>query len=124
MSSHILTEVDRLASRVGIIHRGRVLEELGARELDRLRRRRLQVEVRDLERAERVLRAAAFDPVRARSRDREWLELSEERALDRPDEIATLLVRDGVPPVRLALEQEDIEEHFLRLTGSEGEARR
>jgi ABC-2 type transport system ATP-binding protein len=123
MSSHILTEVDRLASRIGIIHRGRVLEELDASELDRLRRRRLEIEARDLERAERVLRAAVFEPLRAGSREHPWLELSEQRALDRPDEIARLLVEGGVPPTRLAIEQEDIEEHFLRLTRSEAEAR-
>jgi len=30
MSSHILTEVDRLAMRIGIIHQGRLIEELGS----------------------------------------------------------------------------------------------
>ena len=30
MSSHILTEVDRLAGRIGIIHRGRLIEEFTA----------------------------------------------------------------------------------------------
>ena len=29
MSSHILSEVDRLATRIGIIHKGRLIEELG-----------------------------------------------------------------------------------------------
>jgi ABC-2 type transport system ATP-binding protein len=118
MSSHILTEVDRLATRVGIIHRGRMLEELTAAELDRLRRRRLEIAARDLEAARRVLRAAGLDPVQAGPRDAARLELSEDRALERPDEIARLLVEAGVPPLRLAIEQEDIEEHFLRLTGA------
>jgi ABC-2 type transport system ATP-binding protein len=124
MSSHILTEVDRLATRVGIIHRGRVLEELAAGELDRLRRRRLQIEVRDVERAESVLRAADFEPIQAGPQDRPCLELCEERALDRPDEIARLLVEGGTSPLRLGVEQEDIEEYFLRLTASEAEPRR
>jgi ABC-2 type transport system ATP-binding protein len=120
MSSHILTEVDRLATRVGIIHRGRMLEELTATELDRLRRRRLEIATRDLEAARRVLHGAGLDPVPAGERDAARLELSEERALEHPDEIARLLVEAGVPPLRLAIEQEDIEEHFLRLTGAEG----
>jgi ABC-2 type transport system ATP-binding protein len=121
MSSHILTEVDRLATRVGIIHRGRVLEELSAAELDRRRRRRLEIVARDLEAASRVLRAAGLDPAQAGERDSVRLELSEARALEHPDEIARLLVEAGVPPLRLAIEQEEIEEHFLRLTGSAGE---
>jgi ABC-2 type transport system ATP-binding protein len=121
MSSHILTEVDRLATRVGVIHRGRMLEELTAAELDRRRRRRLEVATRDLEAARRVLRAAGLDPVPAGEGDGARLVLSEDRALERPDEIARLLVEAGVPPLRLAVAQEEIEEHFLRLTGAAGE---
>jgi ABC-2 type transport system ATP-binding protein len=124
MSSHILTEVDRLATRVGIVHRGRMLEELTAAELDRLRRRRLEIAARDLERAGRALRAAGLDPGHAGRRDGARLELSEDWALEHPDEIARLLVEAGVPPLRLAIVQEDIEEHFLRLTGAAGEPAR
>ena len=37
MSSHILTEVDRLATRIGIIHKGHLLVELEAEKLEELR---------------------------------------------------------------------------------------
>ncbi len=124
MSSHILTEVHRLATRVGIIHRGRVLQELGAAELERLRRRRLRIEVRDVAQAERVLRADGFEPVRTGNPASPALELDQERVLDRPDEIARVLVEGGASPLRLGVEQEDIEEYFLRLTGAEGKPRR
>ena len=46
MSSHILTEVDRLASRIGIIHWGRLTEELDASRLDQLRGWKLVVRSR------------------------------------------------------------------------------
>ena len=39
MSSHILSEVARLATRIGILHHGRLLEELDAAALDRRRGR-------------------------------------------------------------------------------------
>ncbi len=122
MSSHILTEVDRLATRVGIIHRGRMLEELTAEELDRLRRRRLEIAARDLDGAIRILRTAGLDPVPVSQREGARLELSEGWALEHPDEIARLLVEGGVPPLRLAIEQEDIEKHFLRRVGAAGES--
>jgi ABC-2 type transport system ATP-binding protein len=41
MSSHILAEVSRLARRIGIIHEGRLLQELNIDELERNRMRRL-----------------------------------------------------------------------------------
>jgi hypothetical protein len=45
--------------------------------------------------------------------------VSDARAVEAPDEVAALLVRAGTPPVRLAVEHEDLEDHFLRLTREE-----
>ena len=113
MSSHILTEVDRLATRIGIIHRGRLLEELDAERLERLRSRRLVVQACDPIAAERVLAQAGYTVKEAGG----TLFLDEARAIDAPDVVATILVNAGTPPTRLAVEQEDLEDHFLRLTG-------
>ena len=38
--------------------------------------------------------------------------------IDRPDDIARILVNAGNPPIRLAVEQQNLEEHFLQLTNS------
>ena len=43
--------------------------------------------------------------------------LAEPRCVEAPDEVARVLVAAGTPPTRLAVEQEDLEEHFLRFTG-------
>jgi ABC-2 type transport system ATP-binding protein len=48
------------------------------------------------------------------------LALTEERAVCRPDDVARLLVAAGVPPTRLALDEDDLETHFLRLVGAAG----
>jgi ABC-2 type transport system ATP-binding protein len=119
MSSHILPEVDRLATRIGIVHHGKLVEELSADELERRRRRRIEVVTRDLDRAEGVLRQAGFEPLRPGGTGRPVIELVDERALNRPDDVAELLVRAGVPPLRLAMVQEDIEAHFLDLVGAD-----
>ncbi|MCJ7625649.1 MAG: ABC transporter ATP-binding protein [Anaerolineaceae bacterium] len=113
MSSHILTEVDRLATRIGIIHNGRLLEELNTKKLDELRSQRLEIKVRDLEAAQTVLAQAGF----AVKTGEDTLFLCEARAICAPDEVATILVNAGTPPIRLAVEQENLEEYFLRLTG-------
>jgi ABC-2 type transport system ATP-binding protein len=121
MSSHMLPEVERLADRIGIVHRGRLVEERSAAELEHWRRRRLEVTVGDVECAERALRAAGMEVVRGGNADRPTLGLHEKRPLEHPEEIATLLVRAGAPPKSLVIVQEDIEEHFLRLTGESAE---
>ena len=117
MSSHILAEVERLATRVGIVHRGRLIEELDADALDLHRDQRLEVGARHLDVAERELRAAGFAPRRRNARGSGTvLELREPRALDAPEDIATLLVRVGALPTRLAVTRETLEDHFIRVT--------
>jgi ABC-2 type transport system ATP-binding protein len=115
MSSHILAEVDRLATRIGIIHRGRLIEELDRPELERRRARRLAVDARDRVTARTALEAAGY-AVTVVSEDGSFA-LCEPRALEAPDEVVRVLVAAGAPPIRLAVEQEDLERHFLRLTG-------
>jgi ABC-2 type transport system ATP-binding protein len=115
MSSHILTEVDRLATRIGIIHRGRLIEELDAHQLEALRARRLVVRTRDLPAGQRALEAAGYDVMAADGQ----LQLGEARAIDAPDTVASALVAAGMPPTHLAIEQENLEDHFLRLTGGD-----
>jgi ABC-2 type transport system ATP-binding protein len=118
MSSHILGEVDRLATRIGIVHAGRLIEELDSEALEAHRDRRLEVRARDLAAAELALRAAGLSPILQVSDGRAaWLELRETTALDCPDDIARLLVAAGMPPTHLALARESLEEHFIRLTG-------
>ena len=115
MSSHILTEVDRLATRIGIIHQGRLIEELDADSMEDLRAQRLLVQTRDLSAAQAALTTVGYCVEKERAS--ETLVLKDARAIDAPEEVATLLVGAGVPPTRLGVEQENLEEHFLRLTG-------
>jgi ABC-2 type transport system ATP-binding protein len=115
MSSHILTEVDRLATRIGIIHQGRLIEELEAEKLEELRARRLEIKARNLEAAHSALTQAGFAVKAGDS----TLFLNEARAIEAPEEVATLLVNAGTPPTRLAVEQENLEDYFLRLTGEQ-----
>ena len=115
MSSHILTEVDLLATRIGIIHKGRLIEELDAKKLEDTRSLRLAVRARNLEAAQTALTQAGY-AVEVRAGEG-TIFLSEARAIDAPDEVAAVLVNAGTPPTRLAVEQEDLEDHFLRLTG-------
>jgi ABC-2 type transport system ATP-binding protein len=111
MSSHILTEVNLLADRIGVIHKGRLIKELDARQLEEIRARQLVICARDLNKAREALAGfelAALDDGRIGVKDI--------RAIEAPDRIATLLVNAGAAPTHLVVEQENLEEYFLRLT--------
>ena len=55
LSSHLLGEVARIATRFGVIHQGRLLVELSAAEMERQRARWLVVDARDRDGARSVL---------------------------------------------------------------------
>jgi ABC-2 type transport system ATP-binding protein len=113
MSSHILTEVDRLATRIGIIHKGKLIEELDANKLEGLRARKLVVTARDLEGAKQAILQAGYP--RTKIMDHSIM-IDESKAVEAPDVIARIMVNAGTPPTHLAVEQENLEEYFLRLT--------
>ena len=117
LSSHILGEVARLAHRIGIIHEGRLIQEMDVAELERNRRRRLLLRTRDMQAGQEVLRSASYTATGAGDGQ---LEVQDADALQNPDDIATLLVNAGHPPLHLSVEQEDLEHYFLRLVGSTG----
>jgi ABC-2 type transport system ATP-binding protein len=113
MSSHILTEVERLATRIGIIHQGRLIEELDKDKLERLRVKRLEVKARNLRTAQSCLQSAGYQPRMHNG----TIIINNEYAIENPDHIAAILVNAGAPPIRLTVEQQDLEEYFLQLTG-------
>ncbi len=117
LSSHILGEVSRLAKRIGILHKGRLLQELDVDELERNRRRRLLVCARDGPAARAVLLGAGFS---AEMTADGHIEVKDAAAIERPEDIATRLVNAGHPPTMLNVEQEDLEHYFLRLVGMDG----
>jgi hypothetical protein len=77
---------------------------------------RLEVQAREPQKALNALVASGL----AATAIDGGLFLTEPRVFEAFDEIAAFLVRVGTPLTRLAVEQENLEEYFLRLTeGSE-----
>jgi ABC-2 type transport system ATP-binding protein len=114
LASHILAEVARLAGRIGIIHHGHLLQELDIAELERNRERRLVLRARDLAAVQRAL-VAAGQP--AELLPDGSLELKNPAAIERPDDVNRLLVEAGFPPTQVLVEEEELEQYFLRLVG-------
>ncbi|HEX9901616.1 MAG TPA: ABC transporter ATP-binding protein [Acidobacteriota bacterium] len=116
LSSHILPEVAHLADRIGIIHAGRLVEELGPDSLRAQTRARLEINVSNADRAVALL-AEHLGIIQVEHTAEGGLHIFD--GLDRAAAIARVLVRDGLDLTRLCLVEEDLEAHFLQRTGGE-----
>jgi len=111
ISSHILGEISRIADRIGIIHKGRLLQESETSDLERSLLRRLVVRTRDNEEAAGTLRGAGLDP----QKEEDAIILTDQKSLEAPERVSSLLAAASVPPFSLVLEEEDLEQYFLRM---------
>jgi ABC-2 type transport system ATP-binding protein len=111
ISSHILGEISRFATRIGIIHEGRLLQESDSEQLNRFRKRRLQVNTHNNSIAGSKIAERGFAVTISEGG---FLEITTDEAITNPDIIATLLVQAGYPPTMLKVEEEDLESYFLR----------
>lgn len=125
LSSHLLGEVARIATRFGVMHQGRLLEELSAAEMERQRVRWLRVDARDRAGARAMLRSAglvvegcARNDGNESSEIADALCLSDPHTIAHPEEVARRLVEQGIALTRLSVEEEDLESQFLRLVGA------
>ena len=115
ISSHILSEVARLATRIGVIHEGQLVKELDAKELAKEEEQRLVVDVRDIGMGLAALEKAGIS---ARLNGKNSLVIIDKSSIQNPEKIATVLVEAGCPPSRLVIEQGDLESYFLELVGT------
>jgi ABC-2 type transport system ATP-binding protein len=117
ISSHILSEISRFATRIGIIHEGKLIEELDSVQLEALSRKRLVINANDIDMAQAIISGTGYSVERNRDG---ILEIKDEEAISNPGAIATLLVNAGCPPTLLKVDEEDLETYFLRTIGSKG----
>jgi ABC-2 type transport system ATP-binding protein len=118
VSSHILSEVARLATRIGIIHEGKLVKEINTRELSEQEDQRLVIDVHDIGAA---LSALSKANITARLKGRNTLIITGNETLKHPEEVATILVQAGSPPSKLTIEHGDLESYFLKLVGMKEE---
>ena len=111
LSSHLLTEIEQLCNRVGIIHEGQLLYEGGPEAL--LRPTSLyKVRVNDLSRAFELL---TREPGVTVSRNGDSF-LHVDADAEAISAVNALLVGNGIRVYELSPAQESLEEAFLRLT--------
>lgn len=111
ISSHLLAEVDQVATKVGVLDKGKLLFQGPIGRMRELARPAVRLKTDDAERARRALLARGF----SLQRDGDWLVL-EERTDERVAEAVARLVQDGFPVYRVEEEKMPLEQIFLQMT--------
>jgi len=117
ISSHILSEISKIATRIGIIHEGKLIQEMNAKELHRYRNRRLLIDLKDKKSAHALLKKQGFDSTLTKDG---LIEITSAKALVHPEDVNSHLVKAGFPPSMLKIEEEELESYFLRIIGKKG----
>jgi len=114
ISSHILGEISKFATRIGIIHEGRLIRELNVDQLEHLLNKRLIVNARDKAAVKSKLINDGYSVNLSKNGN---LEVTGKEVINHPEHIASILVHAGLPPTLLKVEEEDLESYFLRMIG-------
>jgi ABC-2 type transport system ATP-binding protein len=120
ISSHILDEIARFATRIGIIHQGKLIQEINANQLDLFSDKRLRLSTKNNPKAKTILENSGFQ---VNTMPDNELELKDSKAIENPDTIAAILVNESCSPTLLVVEEEDLEAYFLRAVGMKGGVR-
>lgn len=113
VSSHLLAEVEKMATHVGIIHKGKLLFQGSLQQLQQLKSKQsaIEIEVNDTVKAHQVIQE--HFPVKQVNGTRLVVnyESRERSAL-----LNKLLVQQGVDVYQLAVTQNDLENLFIQIT--------
>lgn len=113
VSSHLLTEVEKMATHVGIIHKGKLLFQGPLQELQQLKSKQsmLEIEVNDALKAQQIL-GGRF-PVKLVNGAKVQVNFESK---DRSAALNELLVKEGIQVYQLATTQNDLENLFIQIT--------
>ncbi|SHF03689.1 bacitracin transport system ATP-binding protein [Seinonella peptonophila] len=114
ISSHILSEIELLVDRVGLIHKGKLLDEVALDELRKRNRRYLVFQVSNMKKAALVIEKHFY------TTDYEILEQGEIRLFSKIEQAEALnrvLVKNGVDVSRITMNEETLEDYFVKQIG-------
>ena len=115
LSSHILSEISRIATRIGIVHNGRLIREINTSDLDRQIKKKLCANTSDNHKALHLLNDKN---IVATINGAGVIESEDNIAISQPEFISTLFVNAGIPPKMINVLEEDLESYFLRMIGN------
>lgn len=114
--SHILSEIEHMATKIGIIHKGVLLEEVLYKELEERNKTYLQLRVNNQKKAAAVLEQKCFINGYKIYED-DIIRIFD--GLDQAENINKELINNGVLIKELKVNRNNLEDYFTRLTGGD-----
>lgn len=114
ISSHLLSEIEHLATEIAIIHKGHLLEEIDYKELQKKNRKYLKIKVSDDKKTCFLLEN------KLNFKDYEVTEKNIIRIyglLDRSADISRILAENNIELYEMSVSLDNLEDHFVKLTG-------
>ncbi|HDK7138872.1 TPA: ABC transporter ATP-binding protein [Clostridium botulinum] len=114
VSSHILGEIQQLATKIGIIHNGKLLEEIDYKSFEKKNRHYINLRVDNDKRAVTILEKSM------NIKDYEVTEPNRIRIyemLDKSNDVAKKMISEGVDVYEVNVMNDTLEDYFVRLTG-------
>ena len=111
ISSHILGEISKFSTRIGIIHDGILIQEINTQELEKLCEKRLIINTLDQKATKLLLQDK---DIKAIDNENGKLLITDKEFIEGPDKIANLLVGNNIALTQLNVIEEDLESYFLR----------
>lgn len=112
VSSHLLSEIVKTTTTIGIIHHGRLIKEIKQEQLPELLKRTLLIHTNNNEKAFSLLKQRGY-PFEQTKRGE--LKSSAPSLINLRGKIATLLVENNYSLKKLYVETENMENYFLRI---------
>lgn len=118
ISSHLLNEIAKISTKIGIVHEGKLIQEIESSKLSGLLNQRLIIDTRHNKSAMSKLSTNGYT---SKVNNDGYIVINNKKAIHQPDKISRLLVNEGVPPTRLTVEEENLETYFLRVIEKKGD---
>lgn len=112
LSSHILGEISKVATKISIIHHGKLIKQLTREQLSAQLLKKVVVNTLDNVKAVEQLTNAGYSPI---LNEQNYIEMYTHQAIIHPERIARLLVDSGHDLTQLYLFREDLEHYFLHI---------
>ena len=117
ISSHILEELSKIATRFGIIHEGELIEEINKKELLEKTKDKLEITTDKVNRAVAILEDD-LDIHNLKVIDDNTIYIYER--IEESGDINSALLKSGAKVNSLSINRESLEEYFINLTGGKG----